>query len=312
VRVYRSLEEIADLGSTPRAVAIGVFDGVHVGHQAIIGMAVEAAAAMGGVSTVVTFEPHPEAVLHKKHPPPTITPLELKIDLLERIGVQEVVAVPFDEEFASLGAEEFCRRLLSLRLGARQVLVGDNFRFGRGGAGTPADLLAFGQEQGFAVKAISLVQDDGLAVSSTRIRSLIERGELEEASRLLGRPHVLVGRVVPGAGRGRKLGMPTANIEPPPGVVIPALGVYVTRVRLERGMAEASVTSVGTNPTFECDNVVRIETFLLDFKGSLYDQTIELEFLSRLRGQRTFPDPGSLVAQMERDVTRAREYVSRS
>ena len=311
MRVYRSLEEIAELPGRPRAVAVGTFDGVHRGHQRIISMAVSAARAMDGVATVVTFEPHPDSVLHPENAPVLLTPLELKVALLQELGVQEVVAVPFDREFAALAPEDFCRRLLSQRLGARQVMVGANFRFGHRAAGTPADLLAFGQEQGFSVSAIHLVEEEGGPVSSTRIRALVSAGEVEQAARLLGRPHVLEGPVVGGARRGRTMGVPTANLVPPPGLAIPALGVYVTRTLAGRWGPQPSVTSVGTNPTFESDGVVRIETFLLDFDGSLYSERIGVEFLSRIRGQRTFPDAAALSAQMQADVAHAEAHFAR-
>jgi riboflavin kinase / FMN adenylyltransferase len=308
VRVYRSLEDIAELPGRARAVAVGTFDGVHRGHQRIVGMAVSAAKSMQGVATVVTFEPHPDSVLRPESAPVLLTPLELKVALLEELGVNEVVAVPFDREFAALPPEDFCRRLLSQRLGARQVMVGANFRFGRRASGTPADLLAFGQEQGFSVTALHLVEEGGGPVSSTRIRALVLAGEVEAAARLLGRPHMLEGPVVGGARRGRTMGVPTANLVPPPGVAVPSLGVYVTRTIAGPWGAQQSVTSVGTNPTFESDDVVRIETFLLDFHGSLYSEGIRVEFLRRLRGQRTFPDAAALQIQMMADVAAAKQY----
>ena len=239
MRVYRSLEDIAELPGRPRAVAVGTFDGVHRGHQRIISMAVNAARAMGGVATVVTFEPHPDSVLHPENAPVLLTPLEMKVILLQELGVQEVVAVPFDREFAALAPEDFCRRLLSQRLGARQVMVGANFRFGHRAAGHPADLLAFGQEQGFSVSAIHLVEEEGGPVSSTRIRALVGAGEVEQAARLLGRPHVLEGPVVGGARRGRTMGVPTANLVPPDRRGHPGAG----RVRdADRGRALGSAT----------------------------------------------------------------------
>lgn len=307
MRVYRSLDDIASL-SVPRAVAIGTFDGVHAGHQQIINLAVTAAHSMQGVATVVTFEPHPGAVLRPEDPPPILTPFENKVELMEELGVGEIAAIPFDLAFAQLPPHAFARRLLSERLGARQVSVGENFRFGRGGEGSAADLLAFGQEMGFSVSALHLLQDEGEAVSSTRIRRLIAQGAMEEAARLLTRPYSLSGTVVSGVGRGRTMGMPTANLRVRPDVAVPALGVYITRTRLSSRPELTSVTSVGTNPTFESDGVVRIETFLLDFHGSVYEEPMVLEFLARLRDQRTFPDRESLMAQMQADVGQARRF----
>jgi riboflavin kinase/FMN adenylyltransferase len=259
---------------------------------------------------VVTFEPHPDSVLHPERAPRILTPLEMKVGLLEEMGVEEVAAVPFDREFAALLPQEFCRRVLSGHLGARQVVVGANFRFGRKAAGTPADLLAFGQTQGFSVSAIHLVEERGGAVSSTRIRGLLDKGEVEEAALLLGRPHSLEGPVVGGMRRGREMGLPTANLEPVPGLAVAGEGVYVTRTLVGQWNPQPSVTSVGTNPTFESDGIVRIETFLLDFDGSLYGERIRVEFLKRLRGQRTFADAAALEAQIRADIVEARRYLA--
>lgn len=308
MRLYRAIEDIAPLGDTPRAVAIGTFDGVHLGHQSIIGRAVTAAREMGGVATVLTFEPHPSLVLSPDSAPLILTPLELKLHLLEQQGVQEVIAVPFDRSFSTLSPEAFCRLLLSERLGARQVTVGENFRFGRGGAGAPQDLLAFGKELGFAVTAVRLMKLEGGAVSSTRIRRLIRQGKVGEGARLLGRPHTLEGYVVAGAGRGRDLGSPTANLEVPAHVAVPKQGVYVTVTDVGRGTQEPGVTSVGTNPTFETDGVTRVETYLLRFSGDLYSKLVRVAFLARLRGQVTFPDAASLIEQIGRDVAEAEAY----
>jgi riboflavin kinase/FMN adenylyltransferase len=308
MRLYRSIEDIAPLGERHRAVAIGTFDGVHLGHQAIIGRAVAAAAEMGGVATVLTFEPHPSLVLAPESAPLILTPLELKLHLLEQQGVQEVIAVPFDRAFSGLTPEGFCRLLLSERLGARQVTVGENFRFGRGGAGTPEDLLEFGRELGFAVAAVRLMELEGEPMSSTRIRRLIQQGDVDHATRLLGRPHTLEGYVVAGAGRGRDLGSPTANLEVPAHVAVPAHGVYVTLTDLGRGTQEPGVTSVGTNPTFETDGVTRVETYLLRFSGDLYSTKVRVAFLDRLRGQIVFPDAAALIEQISRDVAAAEAH----
>jgi len=308
MRLYRSIEEIAPLGDTHRAVAIGTFDGVHLGHQAIIGRAVAAAAEMGGVATVLTFEPHPSLVLAPESTPLILTPLEPKLHLLQALGVQEVIAVPFDRRFSQLTPEGFCRLLLSERLGARQVTVGENFRFGRGGAGAPENLLEFGKELGFSVAAVRLMEMEGGPISSTRIRGLIELGRVEHAARLLGRPHSLEGYVVGGAGRGRDLGSPTANLDVSAHVAVPAHGVYVTLTDLGRGVEEPGVTSVGTNPTFETDGVTRVETYLLRFSGDLYSTKVRVGFLSRLRGQVTFSEAGMLIEQIGRDIAEAEAY----
>jgi riboflavin kinase / FMN adenylyltransferase len=306
--LYRSPEEVADLGGRPRAVAIGVFDGVHSGHQLIIGEAVETAARTGGVATVMTFDPHPLAVLSPRGAPPILTPLPMKLDLLEAMGVMETLALPFDRDFARLDPADFCTHLLAGRLGARQVMVGENFRFGAGAAGTPEDLLACGAARGFSVTAIKLVERGGGRVSSTRIRKVLGGGQVEEAAELLGRYHALTGYVEAGAGRGRDMGVPTANLAVPSGVVVPALGVYVSRTTIETGAPLPSITSVGTNPTFERDGRLRVETFLLDHSADLYGRHIAVEFIARIRGQRTFSGPDALVAQMRADIEAARTW----
>jgi len=302
------LEEIADLEGRPRAVAIGVFDGVHHGHRRIVAKAVAAAREMDGVATVLTFDPHPDAVLHPGEAPRTLTPLALKVFLLAQLGVEEVAVVQFTPEFAGRSAEDFCRGLLSRRLGARQVVVGANFRFGKNASGRPADLLAFGQEHDFSVTAIGLLEMDGAPISSTRIRDLLAEGRVEQAAELLGRPHSLQGPVVPGAGRGKGLGVPTANLQVEPRFVVPAEGVYVTRTVVDQGPVVPSVTSVGTNPTFESDGLLRIETFLLDYEDSLYGRYVSVEFLAWIRGQLVFAEPGPLVARIQDDIRTAQDH----
>jgi riboflavin kinase/FMN adenylyltransferase len=308
VRLYRSLQEIADLGGRPRAVAIGVFDGVHLGHRRIVREAVRAAADMAGMATVLTFEPHPLSFLKPEEAPPILTPLSMKLDLLESEGVQETAALPFDASLASVSPGDFCRELLAARLGARQVVVGANFRFGAKGAGTPEDLLSCGAANGFSVKTIELVQSEGESVSSTRIRQLLGQGEVGRVLPLLGRAHTVAGYVEAGAGRGRDLGVPTANLALSPQIMLPALGVYVTRTTIAGGRREHSITSVGTNPTFENDGRMRVESFLLDYTGNLYGRHIAVEFLARLRGQLTFSSPKALVEQMWSDIAAARAY----
>lgn len=316
MRLYRSLDQVPDSSGRPRCVAIGFFDGVHKGHQQIVGRAVQQAAEQDALSLVLTFDPHPNAVLHAAGAPRVLTPLEVKAELVAGLGVAELLVVPFDLEFSRISPEDFCRIVLSDRLSARSVMVGSNFHFGFRGVGTPEVLASYGREHGFTVETISLVARKGGAISSTRIRTLVTEGDVEEAAELLGRPHLLVGKVVGGAGRGRDLGMPTANLAADaPDVVVPAPGVYVTRSTFGREgpwiEGRPSVTSVGTNPTFETDGILRVETFVLDFQGSVYGQAMSVEFLSRLRGQRTFRDAEALVAQMRADVADARAYFRR-
>lgn len=308
MRVYRSLEEIASAPESPRVIAIGTFDGVHLGHKRIIGMAVDAADELEGIATVVTFDPHPMQVLRPAHAPRVLTGLEQKARLVEEIGVGEMAVVPFDRELAELAPADFSRQLLSEGLGARQVMVGENFRFGKGGAGGPADLLSLGEEYGFSVTAISMIEQEGEVVSSTRIRDCVQRGQVERAAELLGRPYALEGAVVRGAGRGRNLGIPTANLEVGPEMASPALGVYVTLAHVDGGSPLPSVTSVGTNPTFEAEGSVRVETHIMDFSRGIYGSVLEVEFLARLRGQIKFDDPDELADRIRQDVEEAGRY----
>jgi riboflavin kinase/FMN adenylyltransferase len=311
MRVYRHIDEVEDLGGRPRAVAIGTFDGFHRGHQDIVRKAVQAADSMDGSAAVLTFDPHPSAVLSPGSDPVLLSRFDYKVDLLEEAGVDEVVALPFDRAFASLTPQEFCRAILSDRLNARQVMVGENFHFGKGGSGTAEDLIAEGQRRGFSVTALAMVIARGKPISSTRIRRLISDGRVEEAAELLGRPHVLEGRVESGAGRGRSLGSPTANLEAAEGMAIPAPGVYVSRTWLAAGDRRPSVTSIGTNPTFESDDVLRVETYVLDFTGDLYGREIRVEFLEWVRGQQVFADAASLQERIAADVAVTRAYFER-
>ena len=307
MRMYRSLEEVADAPELGRAVAIGVFDGVHRGQQRILGEAVREARASGARSAAVTFYPHPEAVLRPHAAPRMLTSLERKAELLEELGIEEVIVVRFDRVFAQLTPEAFCRTVLSDHLGARVVFVGENFRFGHRGAGTPAELTAYGAAHGFRVHPVSLVEDLGEVISSTRIREVLRRGQVDEATRLLGRPHRVEGEVVRGAGRGHTvLDTPTANLTAEHDLALPGLGIYATRSLVDHRTVHPSVTSVGTNPTFETDHKVRIETLLLDYEGDLYGAHLAVDFLHRIRAQRTFPDAASLAEQIKKDIEVAR------
>lgn len=290
-------------------VAIGVFDGVHRGHQRILSQALDAARGSESMATVVSFDPHPEAVLHPTAGPRVLTPLRRKIELLGSMGLDELIVIEFDLPFAGLSPEEFCLRVLSTRLRARAVLVGANFRFGRGGTGSVEDLRRHGAEHGFDVSAVPLESHRGETISSTRIRVLLDEGKVAEAAALLGRPHRLEGDVVGGAGRGRTLRAPTANLAPAKEAAIPGQGVYVTRARTAGGAMFPAVTSVGTNPTFEQDDEIRIETLILDFDGDLYGSWLGVDFLERLRDQEVFPDATTLAERIREDVEAARRYL---
>jgi riboflavin kinase/FMN adenylyltransferase len=312
MRIYSSLDEVDEAPGRGRVVAIGVFDGVHRGHQRILSQAVESARLTRSLAAAITFYPHPEAVLRPKSAPRMLTTLERKAELLESLGMDELVVVRFDREFARLSPESFCRMVLSRRLAARLVLVGENFHFGHLGVGTAADLREYGLTHDFEVRSVKLAEEEGETISSTRIRRLLQVGHVAEAARLLGRPHRIEGTVVSGVGRGRALDAPTANLIPTQEMALPRLGVYVTRSLVDGKDVHLSVTSVGTNPTFEIDKKVRVETLLLDYSSDMYGRHLAVDFLDRIRGQRTFPGAAALAVRIRRDVEIARACAENS
>lgn len=292
-------------------VAIGTFDGVHVGHQVVIRRAIEIARERGVTAMALTFEPQPIAVLRPELRPAVLTHVILKSQLIERLGVDELLVVPFTRAFSRIRAERFAEMLISPPVGAEAVVVGENFRFGHGGAGTVAMLQQFGRARGLRVESPeTVVSNDGKPISSTRIRRLVATGQVREVIPLLGRPHVLEGTVVHGKGRGRGLGIPTANLEVPGDAALPSRGVYACRALTAAGRSAAAV-NIGVAPTFTASEpraTLRLEAFLLDHDGSdLYGQTMRLEFLQRLRDERRFESPEALVAQVTEDIERTRE-----
>ena len=272
----------------PRRVAVGEFDGVHVGHRQVI----------DGSDTVLTFEPHPMRVVRPEAAPKLLTSLQAKAELVDKLGVDELVVIPFDEGFAAQSAQEFIDEVLVGRLAATRVSVGENFRFGHGAAGDPALLAADGR---FETRVVALVEIDGEVVSASHIRALVLAGEVDRAARLLGAPFRLRGEVVPGDRRGRTLGFPTANIVPDEALVCPGHGVYAA---LAGG--EPAAVNVGVRPTFGTGRAVLVEAYLIDKDVDLYGQQLTVQFLRRLRGERRFESVDALVAQMKIDVEQAR------
>lgn len=272
----------------PRKIAIGTFDGVHIGHRAVI----------DGYDTVLTFEPHPMEVLNPAAAPKLLMPFPVKRDVLEGIGVQELVVIGFDQDFTQTTADEFIDDILIERLGARNVSVGDNFRFGTKAAGTP-EMLAERDE--FETRVVPLVEVAGETVSSTRIRALVAAGDMAGARVCLGVPFMIEGEVVAGDKRGRELGYPTANIVPDDRFASPGHGVYAA---FGNGMPAA--VSIGVRPTFESGRGVLIETYLMDQDIDLYGETLRVAFVERLRGERRFDSAEALIDQMDRDVDNAR------
>lgn len=272
----------------PRHVAIGSFDGVHRGHRAVIEEA----------DTVLTFDPHPVEVVHPEATPKLLMPFDVKRDVIAGLGVEELVVVPFDHEFARQSAEEFIQHVLLERLGAERVSVGENFRFGAKARGTPQMLEAHPE---FETRVVPLVEVDGETVSSTRIRALVAAGEMEAAQRCLGAPFMVEGTVVQGDQRGRTLGFPTANIVPDDRLAIPGHGIYAA---FANGVPAA--VNVGVRPTFESGRGVLIESYLIGHEQDLYGKVLRVAFVKRLRGEKRFERVEELVEQMHRDVEDAR------
>ena len=279
---------LPDAEPRERHVAIGSFDGVHVGHRAVIGDA----------DTVLTFEPHPLSVIHPEAAPKLIMPFPVKRDVIEGLGVQELVVIPFDKEFASIPPEDFCNRILVERLGARQVSVGENFRFGAKAKGTPEMLAAHDE---FETDVVPLVEAKGETVSSTRIRALVAAGDVETAATCLGAPFILEGEVVSGDKVGRTLGFPTANIVPDDHYVYPGHGIYAAFAN-----GRPAAVSIGVRPTFETGRGVLIETYIIDHDEDLYGRPLRIAFVKRLRGEKRFDSTEALIEQMHRDVDEAR------
>ncbi|MDX6594764.1 MAG: riboflavin kinase / adenylyltransferase [Solirubrobacterales bacterium] len=279
---------LPDAQPRPRYVAIGTFDGVHLGHQAVIDDA----------DTVLTFDPHPLEVLHPAALPKLIMPFSVKRDVIDGLGVQELVVIPFDREFAQRSAGDFIEHVLIERLGATKVSVGENFRFGAKAKGDPAMLAA---REEFETRVVPLVEVDGETVSSTRIRALVAAGDMEGARHCLGAPFMVEGEVVKGDQRGRELGFPTANFVPDDRLAIPGHGVYAA---FADGVPAA--VNVGVRPTFETGRGVLIETYLIDRDEDLYGRTLRVAFVKRLRGEKRFSSADDLVAQMRQDVDDAK------
>ena len=277
-----------------RSVAVGTFDGVHLGHREVI----------RGSDSVLTFEPHPVSIVAPQHAPKLLTSLDVKAELIASLGVEELIVIPFDAAFAARGAQEFIDDVLVGALGARQVAIGENFRFGHKAQGD-SRLLA-GDER-FDTVVHPLLEVDGEIVSSSHIRGLVLAGEMAEADRLLGASFELRGEVVHGDARGRELGFPTANLVPDETLACPGHGVYACVAESELFGARAAAVSIGVRPTFNTGRGALIEAYIVDFDGDLYGSQLRLRFLARLRGERRFEDPSALIEQMHRDVQRTRE-----
>jgi riboflavin kinase/FMN adenylyltransferase len=311
VQRWRGIENTPS-GWGRSVVTIGVFDGVHRGHQQIIGRAVERAADLGDSSVVVTFDPHPAEVVRPGSHPAVLTPTPRRAELIGELGVDGLCVLPFTLDFSRLAPSEFVHAVLVERLHAAEVVVGDNFRFGHGAAGDVGLLRELGGRWGFTVSGAPLLAEDGTAFSSTYIRACVAAGDVSTAARALGRAHRIEGVVVRGDQRGRLLGFPTANVEPThPFAAVPADGVYAARIVRGRGSTVAlpAAVSVGTNPTFE-GSQRRVEAFVLDFDGDLYGEHLGVEFVRRLRGMDKFETVEALVDQIGADVEATRRVLT--
>jgi riboflavin kinase / FMN adenylyltransferase len=285
--------DLCDVEPRPRRVAVGTFDGVHLGHREVI----------RGADTVLTFEPHPAAIVSPTGAPRLLTPLQRKVELIVDLGVQELVVVPFDREFASRSAESFIDDVLVSTLRAVHVSVGENFRFGHKAKGDTQRLLT---DDRFQTRIVPLLEVDGEVVSSSHIRGLVLGGAVEYADKLLGAPFTFSGEVTEGDKRGRTLGFPTANLLPRDGYVVPGHGVYACRATTADGVVHVAATNVGVRPMFVTGRGELIEAFLVDFQGDIYGTELRVEFLKRLRGEKRFESVDALIEQMGRDVEEAR------
>jgi riboflavin kinase/FMN adenylyltransferase len=297
------------------AVTIGAYDGVHLGHQYVLGEVRRQAASAGLATAVVTFDRHPATVVRPESAPLSLTDLDQKLELLSATGVDRTLVVPFDQARAAESAEEFVAEVLVRALGARLVVVGEDFHFGAHRSGNVTLLTELGEKHGFRVVGLALEGDSGAAgavVSSTRIRQLLAAGDVVAASRLLGRSHQVRGTVERGDGRGGpELGFPTANVDVPPGIVLPAEGIYACWYERPDGSLHPAAASLGRRPTFyRSADAPLLEAFLLDFAGDLYGEPARVAFVARLRDEQRFDSVKELVRQMEADVAAARVILS--
>jgi riboflavin kinase/FMN adenylyltransferase len=295
----------------PTVLTLGVFDGLHLGHQLIMSTVVERARAINAVPTVITFDPHPRAVLHPESAPPLLQTFDQKIEAFGVLGIEQTIVVRFTRDFAQLEAEDFLRDVVRDRLQAVEVYLGRGFAFGRNREGNIELLRKVSKQLGFSADEVPEVRLRGQRISSSRIRGLLAEGKVNLARRMLGRPYGVEGRVVRGAERGRTLGFPTANLRPE-NRVIPRGGVYITATLIE-GAWRRSITNIGTRPTFENDSAQpSVETYVMNWTGDLYGDVVRVRFLRRLRNEQKFASIDELKQQIARDRDRASEYFERS
>ncbi len=290
----------------PTVLTLGVFDGLHLGHQEIMRTVVDRAKHAGAVPTAITFDPHPRAVLHAESAPPLLQTLDQRLANLEFLGIEQTIVVKFDRDFASQPAENFLSEIIRDRLHAKEVYLGKGFAFGKDRGGDIELLRKKAAELGFIADEVDEVQLRGRRISSSSIRKLLAEGRINLARRMLGRPYGVEGVIIRGNRRGHTIGFPTANLKPHIRV-IPKYGVYATATLID-GIWRKSITNIGVRPTFENDAEPSIETFVFDFDGDLYGDVLRVRFLHRIRDERKFNGVDELKAQIELDTRRSRNY----
>lgn len=310
MQIFRSFQEIIGYPQTRLVMALGNFDGVHMGHRELIKETVDIARELAGTPGIFTFYPHPLTVLHPEQAPSMLLPVEEKINLMGKLGAEVVLLAPFNSDFAALPPKEFVQQVLCQSMGVAGVVVGYNYSFGCGGLGTPELLSELGKQYGFSVKVVKPVEVDGEIVSSTLIRELLLQGDVKKAAKYLGYSPFLKGKVVHGEKRGRLLGFPTANLDLPEDILVPANGVYAVEVVIGKEKYKG-VANIGVKPTFQRDNLRRnVEVFVFDFKQDIYDMELEVIFLERIRGEKAFQNVDELLNQIQADIDKARSILN--
>ena len=292
----------------PTVLTLGVFDGLHLGHQRIMKTVVERGEETGAVPTAITFDPHPRAVLHPEKAPPMLQTLDQRLANFEILGIKQSIVIRFDKEFASQDAEVFLKEIIHERLEAKEVYLGHGFAFGKNRGGNIDMLRRMSAELGFHADEVEEVRLRGRRISSSSIRELLKDGRVNLVRRMLGRPYGIEGAIIRGDRRGHTIGFPTANLKPQ-NRVVPKYGVYATAT-LINDVWRRGVTNIGIRPTFEMDSDPSIETFVFDFDGDLYGKVLRVRFLHRIRNERKFSGIDELKAQIDRDVATAKRYFS--
>lgn len=307
MKIFHGTDNAGILRGT--VLTLGVFDGLHLGHQAIMKTVVERAEAVGAVPTAITFDPHPRAVLYPENAPPLLQTLDQRLANFEFLGIKQSIVIRFDQQFASINAESFLRDIVFERFQAKEVYLGKGFAFGKDRAGNIELLRKISQELGFVADEVPEIQLRGIRISSSKIRKLLQEGKVNLVRRMLGRPYGIEGQIVHGLQRGRIIGFPTANLKPV-NRVLPKFGVYATATLID-GIWRRGITNVGVRPTFENEAEPSIETYIFDFDGDLYGDVLRVRFLHRIRDERKFNGIEELKAQIKKDTANALLYFKR-